>query len=82
MRVWLFYKATDVEGGVQVEFRRVENDKLSTFLPNTLPNPVLLTSRAYVDDQVQRLVRSTGWVGDSARQADSEVADVILRGRW
>jgi hypothetical protein len=83
MRTWLFYKATPAEGGIQVEFRRVEPDgRISTSLPQKICDPVLFSDKGDLDRQVQARVRSSGWVGDGARPADSGVAQVVLRGRW
>ena len=82
MRTWLFYKATSAEGRTNVEFRRVENGHIFVNLPANLRGIVQLSNEGDLDRSVQRLVRSAGWVGDSARPANSEVGRIILQGRW
>lgn len=82
MRMWLFYKVTQTDDGVQVEFRRVENGNVSNFLPEKLRGSVKLTKEGDRDRAVQALVRSAGWVGDSPRLESSVVAQTVLQGRW
>jgi hypothetical protein len=82
MRSWLFYKATPRENGVDVEFRRVQDGKVSDFLPSQLCGTVRLPSGGDVDRAVQTLVRAAHWVGEAARPANSELALTILKGRW
>ncbi len=82
MNPWLFYKATPVEGGTQVEFRRVQFGKVSTFLPDKLHGTFTVPAGIDTEKAVENLVRQSGWVGQPARPAGDELGKAILQGRW
>lgn len=82
MRTWLFYKATEVAEGIQVEFKRLAQGGLSKSLTKPLCQITLLEKDADVDEAVKSLVRQSGWVAGAAQSADSPVGKAMLRGKW
>jgi hypothetical protein len=82
MRTWLFYKETPVEGGVQVEFRRVDADGITNFLPDLLQNSTKVPDGEKTEQFVKSLVRRSGWVLGAAQPAESDLGKTVLRGRW
>ena len=82
MSIWLFYKEKSVSGGVEVEFRRLQDKQLSSVLPEKLCGKILIPTNENTEQYVQTLVRQSGWVAQPPRPANSELGQALLQGRW
>lgn len=82
MRKWLFYRIVNNT----VVFRRVDPScQGGTHVTNQLPGRLCETTILVTDDheaEIVAMVRASHWVGESAREASSELAQTILQGRW
>ncbi len=83
MRTWLFFKEVSLAGEKGVEFRRVERSGLlTTILPDELRTASIVPAGTTVEKHAAKLVLRSGWVGQPAIPANSEVGKAVLRGRW